>query len=96
MWDDILAEPLPQSDKLYATTVATAYYARGIAYASKGLVDEAEMEQVSDKENNHCVGSVLALRVVRNEWAGRNSKPATMNRMSSSDIFDLYWIMVMV
>ncbi|CAM9781967.1 unnamed protein product [Ascophyllum nodosum] len=61
MWDDILAEPLPQSDKLYATTVATAYYARGIAYASKGLVDEAEMEQAkySDAMKNPALSGRL-------------------------------------
>ncbi|CAN0315130.1 unnamed protein product, partial [Ascophyllum nodosum] len=47
MWDEILAEPLPENATLYATTFATAHYARGIAYAAKGLVDEAEIEQVS-------------------------------------------------
>lgn len=46
MWEEILDEPLPQDTNLYATTVATAHYARGIAFASKGLLDEAEEEQV--------------------------------------------------
>ena len=47
MWDEILAEPLPENATLYATTFATAHYARGIAYAAKGLVNEAEIEKVS-------------------------------------------------
>lgn len=46
MWDEILAEPIEADTDLYATSVATAHYARGIAYASMGLIAEAEQEQV--------------------------------------------------
>ena len=51
MWEEILAEPLPQDVNLYATTVATAHYARGIAHAAKGIVGEAEKEQVNTISN---------------------------------------------
>lgn len=46
MWDEIIAEPQYEDYGLYATGVATGFYARGIAYASKGMVAEAEEEQV--------------------------------------------------
>ena len=43
MWDEILAEPEPQGD-LHAAR-AVWHYARGVALASLGRVDEAEAEQ---------------------------------------------------
>lgn len=46
MWDDILAEPQREDKSLYATSVASGYYARGLAFAAKGLIKEAEEEQV--------------------------------------------------
>jgi tetratricopeptide (TPR) repeat protein len=39
-WDDVLAEPLPPSD--IRMPLAMAYYARGVAYAAKGQVAEAQ------------------------------------------------------
>lgn len=45
MWDEIIAEPQYEDYDLYATGVATGFYARGIAYASMGMVAEAEEEQ---------------------------------------------------
>lgn len=44
-WDDIIAEPMRTDKKVFAATVATQHYARGVAYASKGMVTEAEAEQ---------------------------------------------------
>ena len=46
MWDEIIAEPQYEDCELYATGVPTGFYARGIAYASMGMVAEAEEEQV--------------------------------------------------
>lgn len=46
MWDEILSEPQYEDATLYATGVASCHYARAIALASKGLVSEAEQEQV--------------------------------------------------
>lgn len=48
LWDAIIAEPLPENPDLYPTGTATAHYARGIAFASQGLVIQAEEEQVSE------------------------------------------------
>ena len=44
-WDDILAEPLYTDRDVFPATIATQHYARGVAYASKGMVPEAEAEQ---------------------------------------------------
>jgi len=41
-WDEILAEPAPEEDLLYPTAVW--HYARGIAYARAGKLDEARAE----------------------------------------------------
>jgi Tetratricopeptide repeat len=40
-WDDVLAEPLPPAD--IRAPLAMAYYARGVAYAAKGQLAEAQM-----------------------------------------------------
>ena len=39
-WDDVLAEPLPPSDLRFP--LAMAYYARGVAYAAKGQMADAQ------------------------------------------------------
>lgn len=46
LWDDILAEPRNEDPALYPTGLTTAHYARGMAFASKGLIAQAEEEQV--------------------------------------------------
>eukprot|EP00904_Undaria_pinnatifida_P009047 jgi/Undpi1/5272/HiC_scaffold_2.g00553.m1 len=45
MWDEIIAEPQYEDYDLYPTGIATGFYARGIAYASMGMIQEAEAEQ---------------------------------------------------
>ena len=45
MWQDILKKPLPKRDGTFACTLATARYARGIAFASLGRVEEALAEE---------------------------------------------------
>ncbi len=46
-WREIIAEPLPQDQTLYANLTATLHYAKGVAYAALGEVHEAEAEQVN-------------------------------------------------
>ena len=61
-WDEILAEPQRTDKNVYAGTIATQHYARGVAFASKGMVEEAEAEKVKfyeALENPALVGRVL-------------------------------------
>lgn len=44
-WDDIIATPLPVDRDLYVTTTAVMLYAKGVAYATLGRVEEAEGAQ---------------------------------------------------
>lgn len=55
MWDDILGEPQKEDSNLYATAVASGHYARGLAFAAKGLIEQAEEEQVH--VHTACIGS---------------------------------------
>lgn len=41
-WDDIIALELPADESLYAATTAIVHYAKGVAHAASGRVDEAE------------------------------------------------------
>ncbi|MFT5682339.1 MAG: tetratricopeptide (TPR) repeat protein [Myxococcota bacterium] len=43
-WDDIINEPTRTDKAVFPATIATQHYARGVAYASKGMVAEAEVE----------------------------------------------------
>ncbi len=45
LWEEILAEPLPQDRDLYCVTTAMLHYARGIALAVKGQIEAAEAEK---------------------------------------------------
>lgn len=45
LWDEILDLPLPQDKSLYCVTTAMIHYAKGIALASLGRVDEADQER---------------------------------------------------
>lgn len=49
-WNAILSEPVPEDPALYPGTRATAFYARGVAFAALGRVPEAEAEQLKFKE----------------------------------------------
>ncbi|KAF1352605.1 TPR domain protein [Delphinella strobiligena] len=44
-WQDILDLDLPQNQELYCVTTAMTHYAKGIAFASLGRVDDAEKQQ---------------------------------------------------
>jgi tetratricopeptide (TPR) repeat protein len=40
-WAEIIAEPLPADQELYCVTTAMTYYAKGVAHAAAGQVDQA-------------------------------------------------------
>ncbi|MFA5711898.1 tetratricopeptide repeat protein [Mycolicibacterium sp.] len=44
-WDDLIAAPLPADPALYCTTTATWHYGKGVAYAAKGQLAEAEQQR---------------------------------------------------
>jgi tetratricopeptide (TPR) repeat protein len=44
MWQEIIDLPLPDDPDLYCVTLATAHYARGLAFSATGRVTEAEEE----------------------------------------------------
>ena len=61
-WDEILNEPLHTDRDVFPAAIATQHYARGVAYASMGMVPEAEAEQVLFKQalqNPALAGRVL-------------------------------------
>lgn len=61
-WNEILNEPLHTDRDVFPAAIATQHYARGVAYASMGMVPEAESEQVLFKEalqNPALAGRVL-------------------------------------
>ncbi len=49
-WEEIINEPMYDDKDAFPATIATQHYARGVAYASMGLVPEAEAEQALFKE----------------------------------------------
>lgn len=44
-WQQILDEPLPEDAELYAVLTTTLHYAKGVAHAARGDVDDAERER---------------------------------------------------
>ncbi len=44
-WQDIIDTPLPDDPELYCVTTAMTHYAKGVAYAATGRVDEAEEQR---------------------------------------------------
>lgn len=44
-WQELIAEPLPEDPALWANLTATLHYAKGVAHAALGNVEEAEAEQ---------------------------------------------------
>ena len=65
-WDEILAEPMYSNKEVFPATIATQHYARGVAYASKGMVPEAEAEQALFKEA--LANPALAGRLMHNNF----------------------------
>ena len=45
MWEQLISEPLPVDDELYAATTAFIHYGRGVAFSATGRVAEAERER---------------------------------------------------
>ena len=61
-WDEILKEPLHSDKDVFPAAIATQHYARGVAYASLGMIQEAEAEQKLFKQalqNPALAGRVL-------------------------------------
>jgi len=61
-WDEILNEPLHSDKDVFPAAIATQHYARGVAYASLGMIQEAEAEQKLFKQalqNPALAGRVL-------------------------------------
>jgi tetratricopeptide (TPR) repeat protein len=46
-WQDIIDSPLPDDESLYCVTTAMMHYAKGVALAATGRVDEAELQRES-------------------------------------------------
>eukprot|EP00752_Nemacystus_decipiens_P005024 g4564.t1 len=72
LWDAIIAEPLPANADLYPTGVATAHYARGIAFASQGLIAQAEEEQAKYVEG---MSTGLEGRKIHNNFIMSDEEP---------------------
>ncbi|WWC65411.1 uncharacterized protein I303_108029 [Kwoniella dejecticola CBS 10117] len=49
-WQEILSTPFPEDKEVYCTLTATLHYARGIAFAATGQVEEAVGEQKRYRE----------------------------------------------
>jgi len=45
LWDQLLALPLPGEPSLYCVTTAMHHYGKGVAFAARGNVEEAEKQQ---------------------------------------------------
>jgi tetratricopeptide (TPR) repeat protein len=45
LWEEIIAEPLPQDPELYSVATALTHYAKGVAHAASSHVEEAERER---------------------------------------------------
>jgi hypothetical protein len=44
-WDDIIALPLPENRDLYRVTTAMTHYAKGVAHAATGSIEQAEQQR---------------------------------------------------
>jgi tetratricopeptide repeat protein len=79
-WDEVLAEPLPPSD--IRMPVAMAYYARGVAYAAKGKVAEAQtaldtvkaIDAATPADAAEKTPVSIAVHALMGEIASRNGK----------------------
>ena len=71
-WNEILSEPIPDDKSIYPASISTAYYARGIAYASLGDIKNAEIE----KENffDSLQNPELSSRSILNNYVYKKSK----------------------
>jgi tetratricopeptide (TPR) repeat protein len=45
MWEELIAEPLPEDYELFSATTAVVHYGRGVAFSATGRVAEAERER---------------------------------------------------
>lgn len=103
MWDELTRIDLPSDQNLYCVTTATAYYAKGVAWAALGNIQEAERERTLFHESlkhvpptrqdypNKCV-DILAVGVAmlngEIEHRRGNYKQAFENLRTSVDLDD--------
>lgn len=68
-WDDILAAPAPPAMLLYTT--AKWHFARGVAFAAKGQVEEAQKEQIAFRAAANPIpqGATLAINLAKDVLA---------------------------
>jgi len=79
-WDEVLAEPIPPSD--IRMPVAMAYYARGVAYAAKGKLAEAQtaldtvkaIDAATPADGPEKTPVSIAVHALMGEIASRNGK----------------------
>ena len=50
-WQDIINTPMPDDPKLYCVSTAMHHYAKGIAFATLGLFEEADRQRQSFHES---------------------------------------------
>ncbi len=72
-WDEILAEPAPPSE--FAYTTAMWHYARGLAFAATGKVDEASAEKKALEES--------AARIAPDFMVGPNNKSPVITQLAA-------------
>jgi len=85
-WDEIIAEPLRTDTNVFPGTICAQHYARGVAFASKGLVPEAEAEQVKFKEA--LKNPALAGRVLHNNKIYQNPEEGPCILLVNDAILD--------
>jgi tetratricopeptide (TPR) repeat protein len=56
-WQEIIDAKLPQDQELYATTTATMHYAKGVALAALGRIEEAEAERTLFHKTHGQIGA---------------------------------------
>jgi tetratricopeptide (TPR) repeat protein len=76
-WEEIIAYPVETDKEVFASSIATAHYARGVAFASLGRVAEAEAEQVKFLEA--IANPALAGRVLHNNAMYAEEGPCVLN-----------------
>jgi tetratricopeptide (TPR) repeat protein len=85
-WDDILIEPMYSDKDVYPAVIATQHYARGVAYASKGMVAEAEAEK--ELFEQALQNPALAGRVLHNNLMYQDPKDGPCILLVNSAVLD--------
>jgi len=76
-WEEIINYKVETDSEVFASSIATAHYARGVAFASLGRVAEAEAEQAKFLEA--LANPALAGRVLHNNAMYAEEGPCVLN-----------------